>query len=313
MYIIPESRHRDGSMYKATNSGWKEFYDIVNRNETRLDAMMLSDPTDCYISDGICITHPSCGMLQIFSVKLAKLYLDGGSVELYGYIAARDALDALLNYVVNVSRDDPIVVEQTGNEGKRILQKNYLASSLAGITLAPGSSIEFDMRIKTGEEEKDDLQLIDGASEICGVPLREGCTWTERIHGDYGAIELTAAYLQAAVEATVQVLVSEVHSSFNLCLSCFIRGLDEELRLFDGSIGESCGLKRFVVAVTQLSWMDLKFKVGAESSGSTEHWCSFKSYYHGHATREMKTGFGLISVKLGFSSNHSKNLINVSQ
>ncbi|PNT73509.1 uncharacterized protein LOC100825594 [Brachypodium distachyon] len=243
----------------------------------RLDAMMLSDPTDCYISDGICITHPSCGMLQIFSVKLAKLYLDGGSVELYGYIAARDALDALLNYVVNVSRDDPIVVEQ-------------------------GSSIEFDMRIKTGEEEKDDLQLIDGASEICGVPLREGCTWTERIHGDYGAIELTAAYLQAAVEATVQVLVSEVHSSFNLCLSCFIRGLDEELRLFDGSIGESCGLKRFVVAVTQLSWMDLKFKVGAESSGSTEHWCSFKSYYHGHATREMKTGFGLISVKVTWST-----------
>lgn len=33
-------------------------------------------------------------------------------MELYGYIAARDALDALLNYVVNVSRDDPIVVEQ---------------------------------------------------------------------------------------------------------------------------------------------------------------------------------------------------------
>lgn len=28
-------------------------------------------------------------------------------------------------------------IYQTGNEGKRILQKNYLASSLAGITLAP--------------------------------------------------------------------------------------------------------------------------------------------------------------------------------
>jgi hypothetical protein len=51
-------------------------------------------------------------MLQIFSLKLAKIPVDAGSVELYGYIAARDNLDPLLNYVVNIGRDDPILVEQ---------------------------------------------------------------------------------------------------------------------------------------------------------------------------------------------------------
>jgi hypothetical protein len=51
-------------------------------------------------------------MFQIFSLKLAKAPVDGGLVQLYGYIAVRDNLDPLLNYVVSVSRDDPIILEQ---------------------------------------------------------------------------------------------------------------------------------------------------------------------------------------------------------
>lgn len=51
-------------------------------------------------------------MLQIFSLKLAKIPADCGSIELYGYIAVRDDLDPLRNYVVNISRDDPIIMEK---------------------------------------------------------------------------------------------------------------------------------------------------------------------------------------------------------
>ena len=80
--------------------------------EARLEAMMLSNPTDCVIRDGICREHTPRHMLQIFSLKLAKLFVDSGPVELYGYIAVPDSLDPLLNYVVNLSRDDPIIVEQ---------------------------------------------------------------------------------------------------------------------------------------------------------------------------------------------------------
>jgi hypothetical protein len=51
-------------------------------------------------------------MWQVFSLKLVKLPVDDGPVELYGYIAARDHVDSLLNYIVNISRDDPITVDQ---------------------------------------------------------------------------------------------------------------------------------------------------------------------------------------------------------
>ena len=76
---------------------------------------MLSNPTACKIRHGICTEHTPRHMFQFFSLKLAKLSVDTSPVELYGYIAVRDTLDPLLNYVVNLSRDDPIVVEQVHN------------------------------------------------------------------------------------------------------------------------------------------------------------------------------------------------------
>ena len=66
--------------------------------------MVFSDPAKR-------MTRP-CSMLQIFSLELAKIPGDNGLVELYGYIAARDEVDMLLNYVVNICRNDPIIVAQ---------------------------------------------------------------------------------------------------------------------------------------------------------------------------------------------------------
>jgi hypothetical protein len=46
---------------------------------------MLSDPADCISCDGTCMVHTTSRMLQFFSLKLAKLSVEGASVELYGY------------------------------------------------------------------------------------------------------------------------------------------------------------------------------------------------------------------------------------
>jgi hypothetical protein len=75
--------------------------------------MKFSNPSNCIISrNGTCLKHYPRRMLQILSLRLAKTPVDCGSIELYGYIAAQDNLDILLNYVVNFSRGGPIVVEQ---------------------------------------------------------------------------------------------------------------------------------------------------------------------------------------------------------
>ncbi|CAL5024273.1 unnamed protein product [Urochloa decumbens] len=291
--ILPYSSHRDGSIYSSTCS-WKGDFCIVDRNQTRREAMMFSDPTDCYIINGTCRRHATCHMLQIFSMKLANIPVEHGPVELYGYIAARDNLDRLLNYVINVSRDDPIILEQ----GSLI----DMTGPKRGIQLIDTILIEYDMKVKTGQHEKEDLQVIDGVSLLDDIDTWNCSPFTCRMNGGYGGIDITAARLDSAVEATVEVAISQVQGGFSMCLGCFTSGLHEEIRLFDGAIVKSGGLKRSVVAVVMGAQMDLKFKVAAGSCIPAEHCCSFKATKHGRATQEIKTDLALIAVKVTWST-----------
>jgi len=291
--ILAKSRHRDGSIYRDMDTWWKQDYCIGNRNETRLEAMAFSNPTNCVIRNGTCMEHFPCCMLQILSIKLAKIPVDCRLVELYGYIAVRDDLDPLLNYIVKLSRDDPIVVEQ----GSLI----NMAGPKRGIDMMDFTLIEYDMRVKTGEEEKDDLQLIDGASFIGPAGIWNQ-PFTVHIPGDYGAVDITLSRLHSAVEATLEVLVSEVQISFDLSLSCLTSELNKAIWLFNGTIAESCSLKRSVVAVLRESSIDLKIKIDALSSSSEQHCCSFHAKTHGHDTQEIMSAFAFISVKVTWST-----------
>ncbi|VAI83243.1 unnamed protein product [Triticum turgidum subsp. durum] len=109
-FIIDNSTHRDASICR--NSFLHKICTVKNRNETQLEPMMLSDPTDCFPDRKRCDVHRVRNMMQIFSLKLAKVPVITSSVQLYGYIAVRDCLDSLLNYIVNRSRDDPMTVQQ---------------------------------------------------------------------------------------------------------------------------------------------------------------------------------------------------------
>nr|ACG41132.1 hypothetical protein [Zea mays] len=292
--ILPRSRHRDCSLYRNTQRWSKEFR-VANRNETLLETVKLLDPTNCvFRDDGTCVLHSPHQMLQIFSLKLDKIHVDGGLVELYGYIAARDRIDRLLNHVVNFSRDEPIIVQQ----GSVI----SMAGPKRGIELVDTIVLEYDMRIKAGDKEQDDLQLIDGVSVKDDISTQDRDVFTRRIRGEYGVVEISMSRLNYAVEATVQVLVSEVYSSFNMHLGCFTSGLQEEIQLFDGAVDESGVLKRSVIAVRMGTSMDLKFKVGSEASLPVEHCCSFKANQHGCVSQEIKTDRALVSVNVTWST-----------
>ncbi|GJN03074.1 hypothetical protein PR202_ga20479 [Eleusine coracana subsp. coracana] len=181
-------------------------------------------------------------MMQIYVLKLAKIPMGVNSVQLYGYIAVRDERDSLLNYIVNHTRDAPITLQQ----GSFI----EMTGPKRGISMCCSVLIEFDMRIKKGDREEDDLQLIYGTTDYCelGTPWKP---FTNRINGDCGAVDITLALVYSAVEATIEVLVSKVHSHFNLSLSSFvfINESYQEIQHFHDTIGESCVLRRFVVAV----------------------------------------------------------------
>jgi hypothetical protein len=81
------------------------------------------------------------------------------------------------------------------------------------------------------------------------------------------------------------------------CVSIVLPGLDEEIRLFDGAIGDSRGLKRSLAVVSD-DEMELKLKVAAGSCIPAEYYCCFETKQHGHATQVINTGFVLVEVKV---------------
>ncbi|KAM3276455.1 hypothetical protein ACQJBY_044698 [Aegilops geniculata] len=172
-----------------------------------------------------------------------------------------------------------------------------------GIDVVDEAIIEYDMRIKRGRQERHDLQLIDGAT-ILGPHWTWDRPFTYDISNDCGGtVNITLARLSWAVEATVEVLISEVQGGFNMSLRCFTSGFDSEIRLFNDIVTDSRGLKRSVVAVMKRSYIRLKFKVVAPSCRSkSQYRCTFKAKTHGHDAREINTDFALISVKVTWST-----------
>jgi hypothetical protein len=170
-----------------------------------------------------------------------------------------------------------------------------------GIVLNCDVLFEFDMRIKNGEQEENDLQLIDGITEFYEMSM-PGKPFTIRINGDAGAVDMSLTNVYG-VEATVEIFISEVENGFDLSICCVVSVLEEhkEFQLFGAPIGESCGLRRFVIAVSMDTMMHLKFKVHQHGSNVVEHCCSFEAKLHGCASHDIKLEVASLSVKVTWS------------
>ncbi|CAL5043861.1 unnamed protein product [Urochloa decumbens] len=287
--ILNNSTHRDGAIYKRYWGGY--LMDMNDQNETVSEPKKRSEGP-CYPDEENCMHHLPSPMIQIFSLRLAKTPVNSGPIQLYGYMAARDDRDGLLNYVFNRSRDYPFIVEQ-GSHMEMIGPKR-------GILMLSDVLMEFDMRIKTGEKEEDDLQLIDGVEHFS--QRISTSPFTLRFNGTCGAVDMELTLVDAGMEAKIEVVVSEVQRAFHLSLSSIVSYTEElkEFQLFHGTIGELV-TRRYVVVVPMETFMHLKFKVCEKGSGDAAHYCSFDSNYHGCVHRQIKFDMATILVKVTVS------------
>jgi hypothetical protein len=103
-------------------------------------------------------------MMQIFSLKLANHSAinnaPAGPIRLYGFMAVRDLLQPLRNYVFDRTRDDPLVLHPCPDDPSSPLLIQ-MAGPKRGIYLQAQALIEFDLRIKRGAAEDEDLHRAD--------------------------------------------------------------------------------------------------------------------------------------------------------
>lgn len=246
--LLDDSKHRDGSIYTGSSFLHKLFR-LNYTEETYLEPMMLSMPTDCWPDPFDCYEHLFCHMMQIYSLKLAYTSADadtsGNPILLYGFMAVRDCLNPRRNYVFRRTRDDPFVVVQDSNGSSFI----RMSGPKRGIEMQSLVLVEFDMRIKIGENEEDDLQLIDGAIYFDSLVLPPDMIINRRIVGDCGAVDMSLAFLHCAAEATIQVGISNVpDGGLSLFLQAHANDIKNGIWLFDNVVSEPCELNRFVVA-----------------------------------------------------------------
>ncbi|CAD6338430.1 unnamed protein product [Miscanthus lutarioriparius] len=258
------------------------------------------------------LPQPQLKKKKVFSLKLARappapMNAHGGLVQLYGYIAARDDVDSKLNYVFRHGRDDPIAVPLPARQGSPI----EMTGPKRGIVLNCDVLLEFDMRIKNGDREEDDAQLIDGMTEFYEMHMT-GKPSTVRINGDAGgAVDMSLSNVYG-FEATVEVAISEVgDDAFDFSLGCAVSTMPgvahKEFQLFGGHVAEPCGLRRFVVAVSMDTVMHLKLKAVEQNNGVVsnvvERCCSFEAKAHGCASNDVKLdGLASGSVKVTWSA-----------
>ncbi|KAF8692138.1 hypothetical protein HU200_039739 [Digitaria exilis] len=292
--VVEGSKHSDGYIFRLDVHPLHEMYRLNDTRETRLGPMRVSDPTDiCHPCWTACRQHVGCSMMQIFSLKLSNLPRGAatghGPIQLYGFMAVRDLLDPLRNYVFNRSRDNPFTIQDLHSD-----PFIYLSGPTRGIYLQRPVLIEYDLRIKQeGGRKHDDLQLIDGAATFSELTFIQGAT-TNRIDGDGGArVDIARALLPQSVEATVEVWMSKLgcHSSdLELIITGFVGRIPEEIKVFRGTIGGLRDPKKFVVAVRLRSALFLYFKapgLGADpickfafravAHGGTSEFCDLDS------------------------------------
>ncbi|OEL19478.1 hypothetical protein BAE44_0019504 [Dichanthelium oligosanthes] len=190
-----------------------------------------------------------------------------------------------------------------------------MAGPKRGIYLQAQALIEFDLRIKRGAAEDEDLQLIDGAATFSELTPFHG-VYTQRIPGDHGAaVDISLALLRQAVEARIQIGIRRIPATgLSLSLSCFVSRIRQEIKLFDGVVDKPGNLgvvdkpgnleNSFVVAVVVKSPLALKFKVArADDMGNAVH--RFRGYparVHGRNLDSIPLDFGTIEVQVSWAN-----------
>ncbi|RLM75033.1 uncharacterized protein C2845_PM15G03680 [Panicum miliaceum] len=224
-----------------------------------------------------------CQCLPMFLIQFIDINIAGyhharpGPARIYGFVAARDAIEPLRNYVYGMAHLS-------------------LTSPARVISMVARALIEFELCVRTEERPEDEPKgdcLIEGCTEFTNLFSSDSYIEHRRLYGNNCALDVKFAVLINAVEARIDVEVlrlGAISSSINLKVYAKTSGFKEVIRLFEDAAPKPGTVMSFVAAVETKNYFDLYIEgspgdnpvLGQKEKQVLHSWwkCRFGSSYH---------------------------------
>ncbi|XBJ19141.1 hypothetical protein VPH35_010164 [Triticum aestivum] len=238
-------------------------YALNDTNPTPLTSKRFTEPRKDY---------PVLTMLQIFSFRYVGDFLRDQSMLVYGFIAIRDELDCLRNYIFNCPREQAHEI----TPDSRTLP---LISPVRGNSILDGVLLEYSLKVKSNGSDNAEMDyvLADGCIEYTDHMILRGTTLKSRLFCKLGPVDFHYAFLRQGIEATVDIEISMASPAWGVkAVTAFTSGLSDAIVLYDGSTDSSPAQSVFPISsvVTVQMGHELKLKFDITSKDTVHKGCA---------------------------------------
>ncbi|KQJ92278.1 hypothetical protein BRADI_4g42627v3 [Brachypodium distachyon] len=169
--------------------------------------------------------HPA---LQIFSVKVIELKsIMRWPIDVFGFIAVRDALDQKRNHIFERARDN---CQRVTAEDSSLV----LTGPSRAVVLEDPIDFEIELRVKHAMPSQDKLLTGDVFCYNCIAHVRKAGSLKKYLHsGPRRTLEFRYAHLETAQEAAIKVWISEGSADFCAKFIAGTGSIEEKVTLLD--------------------------------------------------------------------------------
>ncbi|OEL18979.1 hypothetical protein BAE44_0020003 [Dichanthelium oligosanthes] len=200
---------------------WYKGYQMSDTSPTPLRSKRFTEPC--------AYEYLSTSVLQFFSVRFGGNFLRGESMSVYGFLAIRDDIDYLRNYVFCRSQEDAHVIRP---------DSPYLPliSPVRGISSSAPVIVEYSIKVENNGKDSNDEEgeIIDGCFRYLPWNPYHNHKVKPRIYGPLGPVDMQFMYISYGVEATINVKVKWAAKGYNLkAVTAFTSGQRNPILLYD--------------------------------------------------------------------------------
>nr|TKW41678.1 hypothetical protein SEVIR_1G333000v2 [Setaria viridis] len=173
---------------------WYRCYQMRKTSPTPLKSKRFTQP--------YAYEYQATPFLQFFSLRFAGNFLRGESMSVYGFLAIRDDVDYLRDYVFSRSQEDAHVIRPVSSDLP-------LISPVRGISSSAPVIFEYSIKFVNNDKDSDDEdgEIIDGCFRYVPWNPYHNHKVKPRIYGPLGPVDMQFMYICTGVEGTISVKV----------------------------------------------------------------------------------------------------------